>query len=642
MDKPTRFPMLTGIIDQARKNDGELKDVILNHDCLNLEECGSMGDVNENYEQQLLDESHRSVDSNNSNMQYVEDIDGEYDSSNDVGNAATADHSNNDDINNTHKFHNFDNFDLISLTYYTGLLGEVLRCNTHVTTVYIYWDFIQYLTDESKIHFLLAIASIPNLKHLHMFLGDTELSISYLMRILKATNGKLETFDLNDVILEGTETDFDKFNNKGTDNDTGSTYGGDAYKGLKKFGIQNLSLPSEMNLNPIMHALSGLNTLEEIQMDHIDMQDQGVSQEAIQEICEMPKLRNLTLDTLELTQTNNKALVYGVAEGLMSNTTALECLTLSGGIIDDCSLSPIADALKSNNTRTLEKLHLTFNSLGCNSFYMIEDSLKMNTNLKVLGLDGNDMVGPYCDTAVANVLKNNSTLTEISLTNNKMENCIGIANALADNNTTLERLFLSYNHLNASSGMAIANALRKNKTLKILTLVNNPIGIDSCMNIANSLKVNDTLEELYLDHVCLPDRYGDVTPIATSMIGALEHYNCAMKVISVDGMEIQPDELDRMNFFLELNQSGRNDLLRNDSATRTQWVDQLVHVQDDLDQIFYWIRSKPSLLATFDMRFEPDEEFYIGMPNNKRLKKKGSNNVVAQAFNSVLKHISGN
>ena len=109
--------------------------------------------------------------------------------------------------------------------------------------------------------------------------------------------------------------------------------------------------------------------------------------------------------------------------------------------------------------------------------------------------------GNILDTYIKQLKQNDSTLTELHISNNNIgfEGAIAIAKAL-ETNTTLTTLFIDNNNIGVEGSKAIAEALKTNTTLTELHISNNNIGFEGAIAIAKALETNTTLTTLFIDN----------------------------------------------------------------------------------------------------------------------------------------------
>lgn len=126
------------------------------------------------------------------------------------------------------------------------------------------------------------------------------------------------------------------------------------------------------------------------------------------------------------------------------------------------------------------------------------EALKVNTTLEGLHLQG-----LYTDVKIADVLKNNTTLTSLKVWDwdKKMGDAgaLPLAGALKVN-STLTTLILAHNNISAVGIGFLVKALEINPTLKTLGVECNPIGAAGTRAIANALGKLTTLTELKLEN----------------------------------------------------------------------------------------------------------------------------------------------
>jgi len=497
-------------------------------------------------------------------------------------------------------------FDYFTLDLYVNMLSNAISNHgDKIKRVDLCWDFMQFLSNkETQQTLFRAISSIPNLKHLYVFYGEFEMQLSDL-RILQQKYSALEILELDNVVLTGTEQEFERFCD---------TLKSNFQHSLKSIKLNDFTLPSEKLLDHLLQTISQLKELQTIELAQTHFEDPGISKESMQALCEMPKLTSLKIEAAELSTRT----ITGIAESLSSPSSSLKRLFLSGDNLDHCSALAIANALQNPNC-TLENLHLSFES----SDSILEDSDKMsfldssrsncgttmekalcqNSSLKELTFNGCD----FSDTVVSNILQENSTLKSLSLKNARTQegSCIEIANTLSNGkNSTLEHLCLTNNGLGEDSGLAIANTLKINSTLKGLDFANNEVGETGWVAIANSLKFNQTLEVLNIDNACWFCNDDDDNDerlyrnIRNSLIDALQQ-NFVIKEISTHGMSLDNEHSNKLDFYLKLNSSDRRKkFFENSDMNQQHWLNHVITSQttSDLSELHYFFRSMPSML----------------------------------------------
>jgi len=238
---------------------------------------------------------------------------------------------------------------------------------------------------------------------------------------------------------------------------------------------------------------------------------------------------------------------------------------------------------------------------ACDAF---EGALTKNSTLKSLRLDGMSFIP---DHTMAKILRVNSSLEKLCLTNYCMERFVESAKALGSYNTTLKILQLSNNFFHQDSGMAIAKALQTNSTIKVLDLADNSIGEAACIAIASALKLSNQtrLECLNIDNNLDNDddsndnSYQALERIVDAFISTLDQ-NSMIKYLSMndDGeCTVSADRATKIKFYLGMNLCGRNELLKKlDNLSHEKFLQCISYVSNNTSQLFYLLRSKPSLL----------------------------------------------
>ena len=169
-----------------------------------------------------------------------------------------------------------------------------------------------------------------------------------------------------------------------------------------------------------------------------------------------------------------------IAGGLKENkNTKLTELNLNANNIDPVGAAAIAEALKNNTTltTTLTELNLNGNNIGPDGAAAIAEALKEHKKLKYLYLNGNN-IGNDGAAAIGEALKKNETLIIIEMKSNNI-GPVGVD--------------------------AIAEGLKENKTLKVINLCFNAIGGEIDFEIENSynklkiaIKENDTISSIFV------------------------------------------------------------------------------------------------------------------------------------------------
>ena len=171
--------------------------------------------------------------------------------------------------------------------------------------------------------------------------------------------------------------------------------------------------------------------------------------------------------------------------------------------ISNAGAVALAQALRQNST--LNGLNLSNNSISNAGAVALGQALCCNSTLEELHLSNNS-ISDAGAVALGQALHHNSTLMELVLSNNSISNTgvVAIAEAL-HHNSTLKYIYFSNNSISDAGVVAIAKALRHNSTLKYIYLSNNSIGDAGVVAIADALHHNSALKYIYLSNNSISD-----------------------------------------------------------------------------------------------------------------------------------------
>ena len=307
--------------------------------------------------------------------------------------------------------------------------------------------------------------------------------------------------------------------------------------------LQELVLANN-NLGPsatvILRALK-----EHTQLEVLDLDGNNMTGQVAEDLANVIK-NNSNLEQLGLENNNMGPSTTMILQALKENST-LKVLNLNGNNIIGQVAEDLANVIKSNSK--LEQLGLENSNLGPSATVILQ-ALKENSQLKVLNLNSNNITGQGAED-LANVIKNNSGLEELHLSNNdfrsaatvilqalkensqlkvlNLNNMTGqVAEDLANvikNNSGLEELHLSNNDFR-SAATVILQALKGNCQLKMLNLNSNNMTREVAEDLANVIKNNSGLEELHLSN-------NDFRSAATVILQALKG-NCQLKMLNLN------------------------------------------------------------------------------------------------------------
>ena len=281
----------------------------------------------------------------------------------------------------------------------------------------------------------------------------------------------------------------------------GNAWGNDTVRILAGYMKRSESL-SSLHLNCSDVGDVGATALAEVLRTNTTLNslglcdNPGIGNPSVMSLCEALKV-NTTLSSLDLSGTGiSDAGVLSLVEVLKTNASSLTSLLLSDIKISHQSLKSIAEVLRVNST--LKELTFEGNKVGVGGTKLIAESLKANTTLKLLSLSRNN-IKAKCGSLFSDSLKVNGTLESLTLA----KNALGShgAQRLSDGlrvNTSLRHLDLSWNSIGSEGAESIAETIRVNASLTSLKLQGNNIGDPGANKVSEALKVNVSLEDLNL------------------------------------------------------------------------------------------------------------------------------------------------
>ena len=176
----------------------------------------------------------------------------------------------------------------------------------------------------------------------------------------------------------------------------------------------------------------------------------------------------------------------------------LQSVSVIGRNLGYVECGVIAKMLTENTTVT--ELSLKDNKLDSECADKICEMLCINNTLTHLFLSGNKL-GSECADKICEMLCIKNTLTVLALSGNKLDSecadkiCEGLCN-----NKTLRRLNLSYNKLDSKCAAKICEMLCNNNSLRVLDLSHNKLDSECADKICEMLGNNNTLKYLNLSH----------------------------------------------------------------------------------------------------------------------------------------------
>ena len=317
----------------------------------------------------------------------------------------------------------------------------------------------------------------------------------------------------------------------------------------------------------IVNALKDISTLKEIWLDDNQNRSEELAPALTSTITKSKLLERLLLSDNNL----NDDGVIKIAHSLCKHSK-LKCFNLRNNNITEEAAEALASIISSNTG--LEELYLANNQLQL-GVIKISTALKNISSIKVLDLDNNNIPEEVADelsaairannsldklwlsdnhlgsstVMIVNALKDISTLKEISLNGNqnRSEELAPALTSTITKSKLLERLLLSDNNLNDDGVIKIAHSLCKHSKLKCFNLRNNNITEEAAEALASIISSNTGLEELYLDNNQL--QLG-VIKIST----ALKNIS-SIKMLDLDNNNIPEEVADELSAAIRANNS---------------------------------------------------------------------------------------
>ena len=253
---------------------------------------------------------------------------------------------------------------------------------------------------------------------------------------------------------------------------------------------------------------------------------------------------NKTL-TLVHFMTNGIVSAHGVqqlADSLMDSKT-LNDLLLSGNAWGNDTVRILAGYLK--RSVSLSSFHLIVSDIGDAGATALAEVLRTNTTLNSLGLWNNPGIGNPSVMSLCEALKVNTTLSSLDLSGTGISDAgvLSLVEVLKTNTSSLTSLLLSDIKISHQSLKSIAEVLRVNSTLKDLKFEGNKVGVGGTKLIAESLKANTTLKLLSLSRNNIKAKCGRLFSDSLKVNGTLESLTLAKNALGSRGAQCLSDGL---------------------------------------------------------------------------------------------------
>ena len=374
------------------------------------------------------------------------------------------------------------------------------------------------ITDQAAEDLASVIKNNSNLEQLYLANNDLKTSSVLILQALKE-NSKLTVLNLNDNNMTGEAAE-----------DLASVIKNNS--NLEWLYLANNDLKTSSVL--ILQALK-----ENSKLTVLNLNDNNMTGEAAEDLASVIK-NNSNLEQIGLANNDLKTSSVLILQALKENSK-LKALNLNGNNMTGEAAEDLASVTKNNSN--LEQLYLANNDLKTSSVLILQ-ALKENSKLTVLNLNDNNMTGEAAED-LASVIKCNSNLEWLYLGYNNLKasgvlilralqkntklkvlnlNNNGMTGKVAEdiagvikNNSNLEELYLSNNNFN-TSGVLILQALKSITHLRILALSNNLLH-DSVTELTATelLSNNPLITELFLGGNMLQNQIIDITRSSNSL-----------------------------------------------------------------------------------------------------------------------------
>ena len=234
--------------------------------------------------------------------------------------------------------------------------------------------------------------------------------------------------------------------------------------------------------------------------------------------------------------------VQQLADSLMVNKT-LNDLMFSGNAWGNDAVRILADYLKRSESSSSLNLH--FGDIGDAGATALAEVLRTNTTLNSLGLCNNPGIGNPSVMSLCEALKVNTTLSSLDLSGTGISDAgvLSLVEVLKTNTSSLTSLLLSDIKISHQSIKSIAEVLRVNSTLKDLKFEGNKVGVGGTKLIAESLKANTTLKLLSLSRNNIKAKCGRLFSDSLKVNGTLESLTLAKNALGSRGAQLLSDGL---------------------------------------------------------------------------------------------------
>ena len=281
----------------------------------------------------------------------------------------------------------------------------------------------------------------------------------------------------------------------------------------------------QLGVITISTALKNISSLKVLDLDN-----NNIPEEAADELSAAIRANNL-FEKLWLGSNHLGSSTVMIVNAL-KQVTALKELDLNNNQNRNEKLASALTSIISVN-KSLETLLLSDNNLNDDGIINIAQSLCKHTKLKIIHIQNNNLTEKGAE-ALASIISSNTGLEELYLGNNTIQlGVITISTALKSI-SSLKVLYINNNNIPEEAADELSAAIRANKSLEKLWLSRNHLGSSTVM-IVNALKQVTTLKVLNLNGN--QNRSEELAPALASIIS----HNNSMESLLLNGNNLNND-----------------------------------------------------------------------------------------------------
>lgn len=185
-------------------------------------------------------------------------------------------------------------------------------------------------------------------------------------------------------------------------------------------------------------------------------------------------VKPIAIQDLHLGSISMKSQGVAALSSMLVSNQSLQVLGLSNNEIDDRGIALLSQALAQNKKIPLTTVHLSFNKISC--------------------------VGIEC---FMNSIWGSTTLKEVKLDNNKMQDRGAQLCSVVLGSVRLEVLDISFNRVSTAGIKAMMKSLSENDSLRVLSMSGIPMDQSASKAVSYALAYNQSLEKFHIDSCCV-------------------------------------------------------------------------------------------------------------------------------------------